>query len=80
MSGRTLPPIEWAHSTGNLAHALGIEPGNDWIGPIVEKLIDQGAGIRTILDTVQRDVPDCTFGEWTAMCFALGYYNGVTER
>lgn len=70
-----LPLLRWVSDKGLLAQALGI-PIENRIEPIVERVLTSGRGIRAVLDAVQTELPDCTFEEWTVLCYSLGVFTG----
>lgn len=70
-----LPRLRWATDKGLLAQALGI-PIENRVEPIVQRVITSGRGIRAVLDAVQTELPDCTFEEWTVLCYSLGVFTG----
>ena len=66
--------------TGQLPQALGIDPERvAELEAEMNSLIARNAKLRTIIEHF-NDRGDLTDSEWTAMVFALGYYDARNNR
>ena len=73
--GAGLPQLQWASNGGSVADALGLAPDRCWrIEAVFARAMNEGGGVRHVLDTLQAELRDLTFEEWTASVFLLGSY------
>lgn len=72
-----LPKLKWVAESGVLATALGVTRERAHVFEVlVQRVVNEGGGIRHILDTLQDEMPDATFEEWTVAVFAVGHFDG----
>lgn len=73
----TLPRLFWTSAHGQLAHALGVTDTRSMLfDDTINDIVDAGGSIKDIFDALEA-IPDVTFNEWTAICFAIGYMDGT---